>query len=95
MARIKSTSPVGSPPRDVVADASILSRWMRAAAGDADAVRVIRHGQSGCGGARGGDRQIEGDARAETGDIGIGRTQSRDGAGDLAGAELNGGLGLQ
>jgi len=34
MARIKSTSFVGSPPRDVVADASIFRRWLRDAVGD-------------------------------------------------------------
>lgn len=34
MARIKSTTFVGSPPRDVVADASIYRRWLRDAVGD-------------------------------------------------------------
>lgn len=34
MARIKNASFVGSPPRDVVADASIFQRWMENAIGD-------------------------------------------------------------
>jgi hypothetical protein len=35
MARLRSTSPVGVPPRDTSVDASIFRRWLATAAGDA------------------------------------------------------------
>ena len=34
MARVRSTNPVGSTPRDVAPDAPIYARWLRAAVGD-------------------------------------------------------------
>lgn len=59
MARIKSGAFVGSPPRDVVADASIFRRWLRDAVGDTalvsdkvtgeNATTAIRHTGAGDG----------------------------------------------
>ena len=47
MARIVSANPVGSPPRDVVADASIFKRWLEAAVGDAALAADLATGANG------------------------------------------------
>ena len=65
------------------------------AARDTDAVSMIPHSQNGRGDARRGDGEIKADARAETRDIRIRRTQPRDGASDFAGAETDRRLSLE
>lgn len=47
MARIVSATPVGSPPRDVVADASVFKRWLEAAVGDAALAADLATGANG------------------------------------------------
>ncbi len=67
----------------------------RTAAGDADAVVVIRHRQCRRRDARGRDREIKVDARGQAGDIWIRRTQSCDRAGDTIRAETHNRLPVQ